>query len=708
MHLAPRPRSIAARRTPFVRLAALPPLLSILVAAALLMWTAAFAQAAPPDASAPVIMEAVTEAGTQANLPLRDELIHVEIDGQHANSVVRHIYDNSSGPRLEGRVRFRAGEGTHVHGFAYYNGARKIVGEVFERQLATQIYEDTVHQRRDPGLLVQESDGLFSFRVFPIEPGEQKRVELMFDQWLVRHGETIELRTPITRQNAEIDVVVTDPRGVFEPQSPTHPIQVTRSSAGRIRVRATQSNGQVDAFVLRYRSGAPTMQLGAAVHHDPGEDAFVLLTVAAPSRVEPSQVAVKDVTLVLDRSGSMAGEPLRQAKRAAAQVIGQLDARDRLNVLVFDTVIDAAFAAPVPATPVNRRDAVEFIERTRDGGGTDIAGALRAAFARQTADGSRTRVILFLTDGMSPSTDALEAATADQNDVRVFTLGLGPAIERPLLSRLAALKRGRFTYVDQATALEQRVADLYASIAAPVMVDVSLSAEGGRVVQVYPPTLPDLFVNDEIKIVARVQSGSRLRFALHGRRGGRQVALRQTVVIGERVRRPWVGKEWGQARLDHLLDEIALHGERPELRDEVIALSLAYNRVTPYTAFLAIPAEELSSDAAYTLAQARAQKQALMQRHSDAAALASDGGSLDMMAARSVPVGGASRDFSANVAASESPVDADEAYDAYDATPRASEARSGCASCSVDARRGDAAWLLVVLVTLGRRRRTRR
>lgn len=97
-----------------------------------------------------------------------------------------------------------------------------------------------------------------------------------------------------------------------------------------------------------------------------------------------------------------------------------------------------------------------------------------------------------------------------------------------------------------------------------------------------------------------------------------------------------------------------------------------------------------------------------MQRHSDAAALASDGGSLDMMAARSVPVGGASRDFSANVAASESPVDADEAYDAYDATPRASEARSGCASCSVDARRGDAAWLLVVLVTLGRRRRTRR
>src|SRR5205814_10111008 len=103
-----------------------------------------------------------------------------------------------------------------------------------------------------------------------------------------------------------------------------------------------------------------------------------------------------------------------------------------------------------------------------------------------------------------------------------------------------------------------------------------------------------------------------------GLRGAKPVTFTRTV---ERAKSPhrWVGALWAQSRVQHLLEEVALGGKAPELLDEVVSLALAYNFVTPYTSFLAVPESELG-DMKGTLEAAREQKRRVLAAHDDAVA----------------------------------------------------------------------------------------
>src|SRR6185369_11681965 len=181
----------------------------------------------------------------------------------------------------------------------------------------------------------------------------------------------------------------------------------------------------------------------------------------------------------------------------------RLRSDDHLNILLFDHTVEKLFPDPRPVTEAIRRQAIEYLEMMDDGGATDLGGALEQALASQ-AGGSRPRVILFFTDGQSDVPPVLAAMQNDKRDVRVFTVGFGDDVNKALLSRLAARKRGRFTYIAAAANIEREVSLLYRQIDAPVLVDVSLEVSGGAVGRVYPPTLPDLFVDDEIRISGRL------------------------------------------------------------------------------------------------------------------------------------------------------------------------------------------------------------
>jgi Ca-activated chloride channel family protein len=556
--------------------------------------------------------------GEESNVELVDEDVAVVIDEQHATTVLRHNYHNTSGSRLEGQFILRAGEGAVVNGFAYWNGEQKIVGEVFEKEIATAIYDDTVQRKRDPGLLTQIGEGAFAFRVFPIEAGEHKRIELRFDQWLSRHGKVVEYRVPVTRADAKVRIEIKDDRVIGNISSSSHQLDVDRQG-DRILCTSEGAHGTRHELVLRYEIKDTDWSLAAAVHRDADHDGYVVLSLPAPKQA--GSALAKDVTLVIDRSGSMLGEPMERAKAAAITVVERLAAADRLNVVVFDDGVDALWQAPRAASEKNRAAAVKFIENTDEGGGTDIALALSRALEHQ-ADDERPKTILFFTDGQSEGPPALEVAQRDERDVRVFTIGLGD-VDKPLLARLAAIKRGRFTYVESAGTLEQKVTQLYGQIAEPALVGVKLSVTGedGALYHSYPRSLPDVFNGDELVVVSRIQGSGALKLTVSGESKSGPVSAEATIDLGT-ARRTWVGRMWARRRVEHLLEEIALKGETGELKSEAIELGLAYNLVTPYTAFLAIPESELTAGGKDLLAAARAQRQEALAYNPDAGALA--------------------------------------------------------------------------------------
>lgn len=575
------------------------------------------AQRAPDDRGERV--EAVMLAsGRTDSLPVVEERLQVAIDGQHATTTLLQVFENTTGARTEGRYRLRAGLDAHVEGFAYWNGEQKIVGEVFEKQTARAVYENVTGRGRDPGLLEQDGEGAFAFRVFPIEAKEQKRVELRWTKWLERTARIVRYHAPITRADAEIEIAVTG--AVKNIASPTHDLLVEKTRDG-LRLRPEKDRIATE-LILEWEVDEPDWLPSVAVHPGGTHDGWFALALAAPP-VSGKAVAAKDVTIVIDRSGSMQGEPMQHARAAAADMIRLLDARDRVNVIAFSDEVDALFKSPRLLDADTRSRAAAYAEGLREGGGTDIALALRTAIAAQDREAGRTRVVVFMTDGQSDAEQALTAAGADTGDVRMFTLGLGDKVNRPLLERLAAVKRGRFVYVDRASAIESEVGKLAASIAKPLLVDISVAIDGVETARLYPRSIGDLFAEDELLVLGRLRGKGTAKFTIRGKLAGKPVAYTRSIDLAKAPARPWVGRLWAQARVAHLLEDIALGAATSELTNEVIELALAYNFVTPYTSFLAIPESEVGAMRG-TVEEARARKAKILATNPDAASLGDD------------------------------------------------------------------------------------
>ena len=559
--------------------------------------------------------------GVSPHLRAVSERVRIEIDHQYASTVLEQQFENLTEGRLEGRYVLRTA-GATVEGFAYWNGEDKIVGEVFEKQAARNLYENVTGLGRDPGLLEQVGEGTFAFRVFPIEPRETKRIEIRFGQRLARMGNLLQYRLTLGGGQSDVVADIRDPHVIARVDSSSHAVSVERIDPRYVRVRASGDAAGARDLVIDVETAAAMWQPSATVHRDPGQDAYLVLQMAVPANIEPSQLSAKDVTVVIDRSGSMSGAPLQQACAAADLVVRRLRDGDRVNVIAFDENVDPLFAAPQPAS-LARDAALQFIHRIRVRGGTNIALALDTALRAQNG-GHEPHIVLFLTDGQSDSEAALRVAAGDRGDARVFTLGLGSGVEKALLSRLASMKRGRFTYVESPEALELRIGRLFDQIESPALVGVTLESRGATLTRTYPRTLPDLSAGEDLLVTGRVTGppGATLQLVLHGTLGGRQVDYPVSVTLPERASHPWTGRLWAKSRIDEALEEMALtRAALPELKNEVIELGLAYNLVTPYTSFLAVPERELNEGQATALASLRAERARVVAMHSDAAAL---------------------------------------------------------------------------------------
>lgn len=660
------------------------------------------------EAADPPIELGQFSLGDPRALPLVSQGMEIEIDGQHARTISNLQHKNLLEGRVEGITAITLSESARITAFSYWNGAERIIGEVLPRATARAIYDETVGRRRDPGLLEQDGPGRYTLHVFPIEQGERKRSQLVWDEWLEQHDGEIAYRTPLESPRAEIVIEMKDTRTISNLKSSSHHLDV-KSADGKVRVTARPRNEKVQELEMTWKLAIPPLSMHGWTHRDAGEDAYVLLHVAAPT-AKGSRRVPKDVTLVLDESGSMEGEPLENGKLAATAIVDKLDAGDRLNVVLFDDRMESLFAKPQPVTAEVRRSARRFIDGAGNGGGTDVALALTAALERQ-GDDARPKSILLLTDGESPRDPAFAAAEADSKDVRVFTVGIGPQVDTAALTRLADLKRGRYTAIPTASAIRPTMARLYDRMAAPVLVGLAIESDGPTMVRTYPSTLPDLFAGDELVVTARVQGEGKLDVRLRGTTADGRRTLKYSITIPKENERPqarsWVGSMWARARIDDLLNRLALDPKDSDERvDEVTRLGVRYDIVTPYTSFLAIPESELTERTREMLNQGRSGDGARTGRV------------LNVDDFRNIPMDAVSRDFSGSAegitlgAEEDAPVLSSSRRSRVEREMNASDesgvgaARSrggGCAHCNATREPSTDAMWLVLLVLLRRR-----
>src|SRR5438309_4346537 len=421
--------------------------------------------------------------------------VQVAVTGRFARVTVEEWFRNTGPVMDEASYLYPLPGETVFSEFSLWQGDRELKGEPMDAAQARAIYEEIVRRKRDPALIELAGHGLLRARVFPITPGETRKITLRYTQILERTGDALRFRyaAGTAAASRSFRLQVDSAARVGDPYSPTHRLTVNRSG-DRLELALADTTGSGDLeLLLPLTRGLVGMSL--LTHQPVGEDGFFMLLLA-PGRAAAAERLRRDVVAVLDVSGSMSGDKLDQAKAALVQLLGTLRSGDRFRVVTFGSGVRRYTAGWTDVSADNVRATQEWVRRLDTDGGTNIAGALTEAFAEPPAEGG-LGVVVFLTDGMATVGETNPERIADQAErgrgpFRVFAFGIGYDVNTYLLDRLTERARGVTEYIQPGGDIEQAVGSLAAKVASPVLTDLAVRADGIELYDLQPQRLPDL------------------------------------------------------------------------------------------------------------------------------------------------------------------------------------------------------------------------
>ena len=534
---------------------------------------------------------------------------------------------NPGGTMQEAEILLPVPAGAVVRSFDFEGAGAEPSARLLPAAEAKRTYESIVATVRDPALLEFAGFNLVRSSVFPVEAGGTQKVRLTYEHLLTASGGRVDYVLPRSESLSyqvpwSIAVRAQARTPISTVYSPSHEIEIIQPVPHRVSVRLPdQAGSQPGPFRLSYLLEDDGVSASLFAYPDPasGGGYFLMLAGLPTSAAVAGESPVKrEVTVVLDRSGSMAGEKIEQARAAALQVLGGLEAGETFNIIAYNDAVSAFAAAPVVKDATTAAQARDFIAAIRASGGTNIHDALLEALQPQPTAGSLP-MVLFLTDGLptvgmtseSHIREAVEGGNPHHR--RVFSFGVGYDVNAPLLDQIASQSRGSATYVLPGENVEVKVASVFDKLAGPVLADVELTVTdgagrpaNGRVLDTVPGVLPDLFEGDQLVLLGRYVGTQPLHCTLSGSYLGTPRQFRFEFGLADATtRNAFVSRLWASRRIAVLGEEIRQRGAEPtrlasaalprvptdprvdELVSEIVRLSTEFGILTEYTAFLA-------------------------------------------------------------------------------------------------------------------------
>lgn len=550
-------------------------------------------------------------------IELSDADIKVEVTNNLAKTRVVQEFFNPNSRQLEADFYFPVPKNANVTDFVLYMNGKPVKGEVLEKEKAREIYEGIVRRMKDPGLIEWIDYNLFKVRVFPVPANGKQKIELEFaqplesDQGMFKY--TFPMKTPKSgaeRGNRPVSVKFAVDINSDEPlrniYSPSHPIDTDTKDPKHAKVTVVPNSlaGGRGDFVLFYENSNKDVAVSLLANRQSGEDGFFSLMISPKVKYEVSAAEPIDVAFVIDTSGSMMDDnKIDQARRALTYCVSQLRENDRFGIIKFSTETYKYQESLQPASKDNIEKAKNWISSLRAGGGTNINDALKDALslpgAAKDSDkstsgaASRVFVVVFITDGM-PTVGTTNADDIIRNmkretsgNVRVFAFGVGNDVNTKLLDRLAEETRAVSEYIRPGEDMEVPISRFFDKISRPAMTSLKLEMPGAEVYDVYPKELPDLFYGTQLTVFGRYKKAGATAIKVAGMVAGKPADFTYEKTLPDKeTANEFVEKLWGTRKIGYLLDQIRLHGESSELKDEVVKLAKRYGVATPYTSFL--------------------------------------------------------------------------------------------------------------------------
>ncbi len=563
-----------------------------------------------------------TADGERFELVALSSDVHYAIGGLVAEASIKQRFSNHGDGWIEAQYLLPLPEGAAVHDLRVKVGERLIVGEIREREQARAEYVEAAASGQRTALVEADRSNLFRTAVANIGPGETIEVEVSWWQQIAYRDDRFRLDLPLTytpryrpeasdtapaaasttRDDQHADIapqvgihIALDPGlALSGVSSPTHALTVNRNGS---RYQIALRDGAVAAdrdFVLEWSpvlGGAPA----SAVLTEQRDGETYAMVMLLP-RSELADPLPRELILVIDTSGSMHGDSLRQAVAALGMALDSLRPQDRFNVIQFNSTVEALFDESVPARAGDIDLARQWIARLRADGGTEMVPALARALRGKTTPG-HVRQVVFATDGAVDDAAGLYALIdRDLGDSRLFPIGIGSAPNAQFIERAAVSGRGSSIVIRSTGELAARMQELFSKLDRPALRDLELNWPG--VAETWPNRLPDLYAGEPLLVVARL---SNVRGTLEARAASAKTPWHASLPLDRGANVAGIARLWAQRKIEHLEQSLDRGANADDVRNAVLGLALDHHLVTRYTSLLAVektPVRPLDSDLA--------------------------------------------------------------------------------------------------------------
>jgi Ca-activated chloride channel homolog len=559
------------------------------------------ALAAPQGRAAGLL---IADGGLGGVLEIKEHDVHVTVNNAVAVTKVTQVFHNTESRQVEALYTFPVPKGASVATFSMWINGKEMVGEVLEKKRAREIYDSYKQKRQDPGLLEQVDFKTFEMRIFPIAPNGDQKVQLTYYQELDVDHDTATYVYPLataarkgltsqTTGRFAFEVEIKSAIPIVAVESPSHPndfVVAKHTDTLHQASLETKEGSLARDLVLSYRLARPRTGFDLVASKRGEEDGYFSLTLTAGDDLAKLETGM-DYVFLLDISGSMAQDgKLLLSKDSIGAFINELGEQDRIEIITFNVQPNLAFKEMRAVSPQAKEAAQAYLSSQQARGGTVLNPAVTTAYKYANPD--RPLNVVIFSDGLTEQAERralLQLIAQRPRNARVFCIGVGNDVNRPLLEQMAQDSGGLAAFLSPDDNFARQAKAFRRKLTRPVASDLKIDFAGIQVSEIEPKVLPNLFHGAPLRIYGRYKTGSVADVKIRGNINGMEFSKAARLEFPAKDEsNPELERMWAWHRIDTLLKDADRGGNRNEVIPEIVRLGEAYSIATEYTSFLVL------------------------------------------------------------------------------------------------------------------------
>lgn len=545
----------------------------------------------------------IADGGFGGSLEIAQHDVRVTINNGVAVTEVEQTFRNLENRIVEALYTFPVPKGASVANFSMWINGKEMVGEVVEKKRAREIYESYKRTNVDPGLLEQVDYKTFEMRIFPIAARAEQRVLVTYYQELDVDHDWATYVYPLattTRQDVDtrvsgrfsLSMEVKSEVPIVEMTSPSHADDVVfvgrTTSYWQGSLEATGADLDRD-LVFAYHLERPVTGCDLITSRSGGEDGYLQMTLTVGKELDTLNESM-DYVFVSDISGSMANDgKLNLSRQSIEAFVAALAPEDRFDMLAFNVQAIPLFGKLSVASVVQLGLAKAFLAEQRAKGGTRLQPAVEAAYRYKDAD--RTLNVVILSDGMTEQGEQqllMQLIRGRPAGVRVFCIGVGNDVNRPLLNQIATSAGGLAAFLSPGDDLVRQAKAFRRKLVRPAATEVKVEFARGGVYDVEPLVMPSLYHGTPIRVYARYRDAGSAKVTVTANIQGHEIVQAFDVELPKQDdRNPEIERMWAWHRVARLMDEDR-DADTSKNTEEIVRLCEGYSIVSEHASFLVL------------------------------------------------------------------------------------------------------------------------